>query len=41
MVVGEKTLAKGSVEFKLRREQEARLVPLAEVVEKAKKELGL
>jgi len=41
MVVGEKTLAKGSVEFKLRREQEARLVPLAEAVEKAKKELGL
>ena len=41
IVVGEKTLAKGSVEFKRRRDQEARLVPLAEAVEQSKKELGL
>jgi prolyl-tRNA synthetase len=41
IVVGEKTLAKGSVEFKRRRDKEARLVPLAEAVEQSKKELGL
>jgi len=37
MVVGEKTLAKDSVEFKLRWEEEKKLIPLAQAVSEAEK----
>ena len=41
IVVGEKTLAKDSVELKLRREKDARLVPLDQAVPQARQALGL